>query len=199
MDWTGTLWLAALPALATVIVPAGSAKPRLIAAWKATAALLLALYAVGFYHLAWGLHGLGYSTHIELFPVGWRELSRQVITQADRARAPSGQPLLIVGMDRYAIASELTFYAPDLSRALCRTTSGQLFGQVGLMYERWFPPGSLQGRDLLIVGYSADDVADFKIAAHVGNLGPIEEGVLVHHGTPVRHYFYRFASAYKGS
>ena len=76
-------------------------------------AAVLGLDAAGLYHLTVGIPGVGYGRHAELVPVGWRDLGRQVGAIADDLAKRSGVDPLIVGMDRYAIASELAFYLPD--------------------------------------------------------------------------------------
>ena len=111
------------------------------AAWPPTLAGLLLFYAAGLYYLALGIPGVGYSKHSELIPVGWKEFGARIRQLADDTEKASGKAPLIVGMDRYAIASELAFYAPDRAKSVSETTSAHLFGQVGLMYERWFPVG----------------------------------------------------------
>jgi hypothetical protein len=77
--------------------------------------------------------GVGYSKHTELVPVAWRDFGRQIEDLADEVRRETGADVLIVGMDRYAIASEAAFYASDRARAVATTSSGHLFGDVGLM------------------------------------------------------------------
>jgi len=56
------------------------------------------------------LTGAGVVTtkHIEVVRSGWRELSAHIVDTANRlSQGQSGRGRLIVGMDRYAIASEL--------------------------------------------------------------------------------------------
>ncbi len=87
------------------------------AAWVPTLVTMLLIYGAGLHYLVLGLPGVGYSKHIELIPVGWRDFSRQVAVTAAQIRAETGADPLIVGMDRYAIASELAFYAAERTTA----------------------------------------------------------------------------------
>jgi hypothetical protein len=96
-------------------------------------------------------------------------------------------------MDRYAIASELAFYLPDRARAVSDTTSGHLFGQVGLMYERWFPAARESGRQLLLVAWSPAELSDQALRNRVERLDPIQQGLLTRDKRPIRPFYYRAA------
>ncbi|MGO9632621.1 MAG: glycosyltransferase family 39 protein [Steroidobacteraceae bacterium] len=195
LDWTGAPWIAAVPALAFGIVHSRS---WIRNAWTPTLLSLLVLYGTGLYHLAIGIPGLGYGRHAELIPVGWRELGREIHGIAGAIAKSSGSYPLIVGMDRYAIASELAFYAPDRGEAVRDTSSGHLFGQMGLMYERWFPPMAERGRTLLLVAWSREELADALLQSSVERLGPITEGSVMRGDETIRRYYYRLAYAYRG-
>ena len=205
LDWTGAPWLAAVPVLSAGIVNSASGvasglRAWIRSAWAPTIVVLMLIYAAGLYALALGIPGLSYGAHPELIPVGWRELGSQISALRHQAAdAAHGQAPLIVGMDRYAIASELAFYAPDRARSVAETTSAHLFGQVGLMYERWFPPAAQKGRTLLLVAWNRADLAPERLQSSVERLGPIEEGVLMRGDTVIRHYYHRFAYGYRGS
>jgi dolichol-phosphate mannosyltransferase len=130
-------------------------------------------------------------------PVGWRELGRDVgAIAADISRRTGADPL-IVGMDRYAIASELAFYVPDRARAVSGATSGHLFGQVGLMYERWFPVARQRGRDLLLIAWSPVELSDEALADRVERLDPIQQGLLTRDTQLIRPFYYRVAYGFE--
>jgi dolichol-phosphate mannosyltransferase len=101
-----------------------------------------------------------------------------------------------VGMDRYAIASELAFYAPDRTRSVAETASDHLFGGVGLMYERWFPPKAQEGRDMLLVGFKPEDLRGPQVESRAQEWGPLQQGVLLRDGRMIRRYYYRLAHHY---
>jgi dolichol-phosphate mannosyltransferase len=202
LDWTGAPWVAAVPALAYGIVHSAQAmqtglRAWIRAAWAPTLAALVLFYAAGLYYLALGIPGVGYSKHSELIPVGWQEFGAQIRQLADDTGKTGGKAPLIVGMDRYAIASELAFYAPDRVKSVSETTSAHLFGQVGLMYERWFPVDRQEGRTLLLVAWDRSDLASERLAPSVERLGPIEDGIIMRDNRVVRHYYYRLAEGYR--
>ena len=192
LDWTGAPWIASLPVLAAGIVQPLHRMGRAIArAWVPTVIVVLLLYGAGLYALTIGIPGVGYGRHAELVPVGWRELGRDVGAIAADIGGRTGTPPLVVGMDRYAIASELAFYLPDRTRAVSETTSGHLFGQVGLMYERWFPAARQSGRRLLLIAWNPAELSDAVLADRVERLDPIQQGLLTRDKQPIRPFYYR--------
>jgi dolichol-phosphate mannosyltransferase len=199
LDWTGAPWAAALPLMAFGAEPhgPGSISRWLRSAWPVTLICMLLFYGAGFYHLVLGIPGLGLTGHTELVPVGWRDFGRQIDGIADTVRARSGDDLLVVGMDRYAIASERAFYSHDRSKSVAETSSSHLFGGMGLMYERWFPAERQTGRTLLLLGWDAGDLAAVNLQSHVSGLEPLQEGTLVRDGRVVRRYYYRVVHGYR--
>jgi dolichol-phosphate mannosyltransferase len=201
LDWTGAMWTAALPALGCSMIAAGlnirGFGAWIRSAWAPTIMTMLFIYAAGLHYLVLGLPGVGYGKHIELVPVGWRDLTRHVLHAADDHRRETGSDVLIVGMDRYAIASEVAFYGRRQLHSTVETMNSYLFDGMSLMYGRWMPPESLQHRDLLLVAFSAGELQGLMIESHVDRLGPIEDVVLMQDGSVIRHYYYRLAYDYQ--
>jgi dolichol-phosphate mannosyltransferase len=201
LDWTGALWVAALPILAVGMIPNAATmagiRARIRRAWVPTLVTLLLIYGAGLHYLVLGLPGVGYGKHIELVPVGWREISRHIEETAAEFRKQTGSDPLIVGLDRYAIASELAFYGFESTKSAIDTSSAHLFEGVGLMYALWTPPKLQEGRTLLLVAWDPRDLDNHYVESHVERLGPVEEDVLQVDGQVVRHYYHRFAYNYR--
>jgi dolichol-phosphate mannosyltransferase len=199
LDWTGPLWTAAVPAMAfAMITPDATRLSAWIrAAWIPTMIVMLLIYGAGLHYLVLGLPGLGYGKHIEVVPIGWRNLSAHIIETANAHHESGGAPVLIVGMDRYAIASELAFYGGARTPSGLETANSHLFGGMGLMYERWMPPEAQEHRNLLLVAWTPGELEDKAIEAHVARLGPIEDDILVRDGSVIRHYYHRLAFDYR--
>src|SRR5271170_2278663 len=197
LDWTGATWTAALPTMASSMLAAGAGstgiRSWLRGAWPPTLVATLLICAAGLHYLTLGLPGLGYGKHMELVPVGWRELSLRISDAAARVRAETGSDPLLVGMDRYAIASELEFYADPAQE----TSSAHLFGGMGLMYERWTPPEQQEGRTLLLVAWDAADLTGSAVESHAERWGPVEEDVLSRGGHVIRRFYHRVAYNYR--
>jgi dolichol-phosphate mannosyltransferase len=203
LDWTGAPWVCAIPLMAFGLCAAraGTSGSRqwLRIAWPVTFVVMLGLYTAGFYHLTEGIPGVGYTRHTELLPVEWRDFGRQIDGIAAGVRDQYGDNLLVVGMDRYAIASELAFYSSDQHEAVASRSSWHLFDQLGLMYEQWFPVNLQAGRNLLLVAWDPADLAASHLEKRVEALEPIHDGVLTRDGTVVRRFYYRVAHDYQPS
>jgi dolichol-phosphate mannosyltransferase len=167
------------------------------AAWAPTLGALLLIYGAGLHYLTLGLPGAGYGRHIELIPVGWRTLTREVTDRASQLRGQPGGEAVPVGMDRYAIASELAFYGSLQTGRAMQTSSAYLFGGLGLMYEFWTPPKSLEGRTLLLVAWSAEELTGNEIESHAERFSTVEDKSLMLNGQLVRHYYQRVAYNYR--
>jgi dolichol-phosphate mannosyltransferase len=201
LDWTGAPWVAALPIMAAGMISTGTAlsgfRAWIRTAWAPTLVTMLLIYGAGLHYLVLGLPGLGYGKHIELIPVGWRDFSRRIAETAAAIRKETGGDPLIVGMDRYAIASELAFYDTERTKSAVETSSAHLFEGIGLMYERWTPPELQEGRTLLLVAWTPEDLTGKTIESHAERLGPVEDQVLWRDGQLVRHYYQRVAYNYR--
>jgi dolichol-phosphate mannosyltransferase len=197
LNWLGPPCIAAIPAMAFGIVHVGEAgEIRLMAliraAWLPTLLAALLLDGLRFQYFTVGIPGLGYGQEPETIPVGWRELGKQIHSIVEGGTHDA----LIVGMDRYSLAGELAFYAPNSEAAARGTTSAHLFGQPGLMYESWFPPLDESGRTLLLVAWHAADLDTPQVRARVVTLTSTREGELRRRGQLIRPYYYRFAYGY---
>ncbi len=203
LDWTGAPWIAALPLMAAGMIAAGTKlsglRARIRVGWTPTLMTMLLIYGAGLHYLVLGLPGIGYSKHSELMPVAWRDFSLRISEAAAAAGKESGAEPLIVGMDRYAIASELAFYGAEQTKSAVETSSVNLFGGRGLMYERWTPPESQEGRTLLLVAWDRRDLTGKDIESRIERLGPVVDNVLTRDGQVVRHYYYRLAYNYRAT
>jgi dolichol-phosphate mannosyltransferase len=201
LDWTGAPWTAALPLMAVGMNMTGAGLRGIRAwirtAWVPTLVTMMLIYGAGLHYLVLGWPGLGYSKHIELIPVGWRDFSRQVTDATAGIRKETGGDPLIVGMDRYAIASELAFYGAERTNSVVETSSVHLFEGIGLMYQRWTPAELQEGRTLLLVAWDPQDLTGKIIESHAERLGPVQVNVLTRDGQVVRHYYYRVAYNYR--
>jgi dolichol-phosphate mannosyltransferase len=132
------------------------------------------------------------------FLYGWDDLARQVDTLVDS----SATPLLVVGMDKYRIASGLAFYLNKEDRLeqeksdVNETTGRQLFGNDALMYNFWFPPEHASARDILVISEDRNQLEPVNFSNHYRQLGDIEEINITKRGKNAGHFFYRKLTAY---
>ena len=200
LDWTGALWTAALPLLGcgmTTLAGGRDLHSRVRAAWAPTLMVLVLIYTVGLQYLVSGLPGFGYSRYLNDLPVAWRDLSRSIGAAAAAYSRETHDKVLIVGMDRYAIASELAFYGMQQSHSTVETSNSHLFEGMGLMYSRWTPPYLQEHRNLLLVSWEPGDLQGGNVESHAQRLGPLESGVLTRDGSTIRTYYYRMLYDYR--
>lgn len=207
LNWTGPLWLAVLPAVARRL-PGDEHRTGwgLVAlgrrAWAPTLVTTLLLFGALLHYVTIGLPGIPHSARGSL-PIAWEELGREVEAIEDALEESpteeSDQEILVVGMDRYFLASVLAFYRRDGGEGSAHTASRHLFGRDGLMYAGWFPAEQQRGRDLLLVSLDRGHLADERLTAWVEHLGPIQTRVIEKHGRPVLRVHFRVAESYRPS
>jgi dolichol-phosphate mannosyltransferase len=200
-NWTGPSWLAVLPVIAlgiTAVAPQALAGwlGTMRRSWVPTLVTLTLIYGAGLHYLSLGLPNVGYSSRMELLPVGWDDMAHQLGLIEKNAAKSAGSLPLFVGMDRYFISSELAFYVDQTSFE--RVAGLDLFGGLGLMYGYWSPPRAQIGKPLIIVAFREEDLERKVIKDRTSGLGPIQRGLITRDGSPVRPYFFRLARAYLG-
>ena len=134
---------------------------------------------------------------MELFPVGWANLSAQVEGLEDKLERDSKSKPVIVGMDRYQILSELTFYDPDQKDAVMEAAGSHLFGQRSLMFERWRTPQSVAGKNAVLVGLERSQLTSDSVRRHFASVTDTKEGTITDNGRAVRHFYYRIGYGYR--
>jgi dolichol-phosphate mannosyltransferase len=194
LNWTGPLWLPVIPAMAALLV--GLQPGMLRRVWIGSLAVLTIVYLAFLQYLASGLPGVSYSAAMELLPVGWSEMGRDLEAQRAAIPHPANGRVLLVGLDRNFIASEAAFYHSRKREAVRETASAHLFGGRGLMYEFWFPPMEHYGATLLLVSFQRHDLDAGRVQARCAPLEPIEEHWLERDGRRIRRYYTRVAENY---
>lgn len=196
LNWTGPVWLALVPALAACLVTLPLAS-RLRRGWSVTVGVVAAVYVGFLQYLTTGIPGVGYAKKIELVPVGWSELGRELDRRKDALKKSTGGAVWIVGMDRNFIASEAAFYQKDPAVAVCETTGVHLFGGNSLMYRFWSPSAEPEGATLLLVALKKSDLDRREIPRLSKPEGPVEELWLERGGKKICPYYVQVVSNYR--
>ena len=202
LDWTGPLWLAALPAIASMVGTPGDtlAKPMFDwkQGWSSTTAAMLVIFGGCFHYFVAGLPGVSYRTGSQLrdFPVAWKDFGEKVHSVAltipgDKSREP-----LIVGMDKYFIASEIAFYDPD-NDGFEETAGRSLFGGDSLMYGFWFPAAEQTGKTMMLVSFSETQLNEPGVLSHFSSYGPVTKETVRRGDLEFGSFYYRIGVNYQ--
>jgi dolichol-phosphate mannosyltransferase len=193
LNWTGPLWLAALPAIGRLIATrSGPGVLQRRTTWSATIAILLVVYGAGFHYLAQGLPGVPYPVNLRMLPIVWREFGDVAAEIESQVEATTGQRPLLVGMDPYFLSSELAFYRRHKSPDAVQRTAGRgLFGSNGLMYDYWFARTPQIGRTVIMFGSDPWVLSDAYFSKWFRELGPITERIVFKGDTPAGRFYYR--------
>jgi dolichol-phosphate mannosyltransferase len=206
LNWTGPLWLAIVPFVAASMNMEGNV-PALIGwcrrLWPSTVVAFLLLSGLFLHYFSLGLPMV---PMIERpFLTGWESVVPVIERIVETEKVHNGERPFVVGMDKYKIASGLAFYryknaiamkAKNPEHVISETLSGHLFGWTGLMYQFWFPPDTLFGKNLLLVSSSRNMIDNQVVQRYAENPGDIREISIEKDGRPVDRCFIRLAWKY---
>lgn len=211
LNWTGPVWLVTLPLLGWAIVRAGALRWRgLGTAMRLTAGkvvgVLLVIYAAASYHLVLGIPGVPYPPSFAK-AIGWPAATRELQTVHARIARETGAAPVIVGMDKYNIASQIAFHGarPFVlpGQEPLTATSIEAFIGNSLMFDYWDPPGKFRGRTLIMVTRYREALATDLLAPHFGELDATIHTLRLANAGPggdgrrIADYFYRIGYDYR--
>ena len=207
LSWAGPLWLAFIPLMASSLPTGGTdgrTRPVVQRAWSATLLCLILSYGLILHYFSLGLPGIPFHTGTFLF--GGEDLADRVEQTVRRVEAKRGQPPVVIGMDKYQLASGLAFYrakrldpsGPGSSpRPAPETTGRHLFDLESLMYAFWQPPADLTGRDLLVIADEKEELDNRLFAGRAKGLGKIRSFPVKKDGKEAGVYYYRLITDYR--
>ncbi|HSL72445.1 MAG TPA: hypothetical protein VK864_19510, partial [Longimicrobiales bacterium] len=222
INWTAPVWLATLPMLGWALVhaPAPRVLRRVGAArcWSARlAAALLALDATLLFYVALGIPGLPYPSSFSR-ALGWAAAAQELQGVHDRLAQMTGMAPVVVGMDNYFTAAELSYYSAvphasarghdagrQDSHPMKVVNKGAVLEGDGLMFEYWNDPREFAGRPFIMVARSRTALQYEGLASHFAELDlQTHSHPLGHDGPganrePVGRYYYRIGYGYRPS
>lgn len=204
LNWTGPIWLMMVPFMAHLLVYSTqknlTAGVRLLfGSWAKTAPVLLILYGASLHYLSLGLPGVPYLKNNIL--LGWDDLATKIESTATEVQASTGRKPVIVGMDKYRIASGVSFYIDKASNKKLLAskplaTGRHLFGLESLMFSHWHPSVVFSHQDLLLIAQNKNQLHPYYFKGKAMKLGEIEELTVTKHGRIVATYYYRILNGY---
>jgi dolichol-phosphate mannosyltransferase len=194
-NWTGPLWLALLPAIAATVAGATANRSRfeekLRHLWAPTVMTTLVVYGLLLHYLVLGFPMVGYAHNIRTLPIAWAEFGRSVGEVEQTVKQETGKDVLLIGMDRYFIASEMAFYVPGGQNAVQASVGRGVVGGDSLMYDYWSKSADLQGRTAVLVALKRGDLDQDSLPQRFSRLTDITEQKVTKQGAPVGSFFYR--------
>ncbi len=209
--WTAPCWLGIVPYMALIAnqnsrFGANKLLEWSRRAWPATIVTCLIFYGAALHYLSLGLPGVPYPKNS--FLLGWQSFGREIEALVEQMEHETNDKISVVGMDRNRIASGLAFYrtkaiessseSADRKPAF-ETSSWHLFGGKSLMYEHWFPLQEQNGKALLLVSKSTDNLTGNHVLSRARQAEDIKNITFWKNGKPAGLYYYRLVKGYRSN
>jgi dolichol-phosphate mannosyltransferase len=204
LTWTAPVWLAFLPVMARTMteihpIQKGRFFPFLKRTWQYSILGSPLVLGAILYYAVLGFPGLPYYFKDSTFLLGWKSLAEN-IEQVKNCQEQIDSNPLIVGLDKYRIASGLAFYRKKAALEkkeffshgeVVETASRNLFGKNSLMYMFWYPAEQYAGRDMILVSDEPHDLMQKKVTQSFRSMDAIKKLSITKNNKPVRSYYYR--------
>ena len=201
INWTAPVWLAILPWVAqnmgTEIKPPRKIFLIVQRLWVPTIIALLLTTSAGFYYIYLGLPGAGQMAEGRLLGP-WRIMGMNVDAIQRRIEVETGTRPLVVGMDKYMITSQLTFYDQLNGDRVKNGGAPHFFGDQGLMWEYWFPSSAQIGKNIILVDLRTKRLTKPELSQFFERLSDVSTETLEVDGRQVGNFYWRIGYGYRG-
>lgn len=202
LNWTGPVWLAAIPLLALNMTPKrGRAAPWRApfgqSLWRPTLVTMLLIYGGGMYYILLGLPGVSPKARMSL-PIAWEEMACAIEEIDTQLKTEDGEEPIIVGMDKYFISSQHAFYDPKHD-GLEETSGRHLFGENSLMWAYWKPMAAAFGKDVVLIAFNHKNLLSAAIDGSFARISGIATQPVEKKGRVVGYFYYRIGYGYRNS
>jgi dolichol-phosphate mannosyltransferase len=199
LNWTGPVWLAALPLLGWSIAQCGERGQQGLPKfwhklWRPTVVTLLLVYGGGLYWLFLGLPGLN-SMAGEAFPVAWQETA-DIINQIQmKIQEEDGIQSIFSGLDKYFISSEFAFYGNHWND-LEMVSGRHLFGMNSMMFGYWAPSSNSDGKTIMVASFKKQDLDRSNLRKNFTEMSEISSEFIVKNAHLINTLYYRLGYYY---
>jgi dolichol-phosphate mannosyltransferase len=204
LNWTGPVWLSLLPVIAVRIygtkiwqnhLSGGGLAKR----WLITASALVIFFAAGFAFMADGMPGIKKDSEFK-FPIAWKAYGRRVEEIETRLKKDTDSEPIVIGLDKYWLASQANFYDPDGdTHVYTRPEIGgeNLVGGNSLMWNSWVLPETVAGRTGLLLSFTAEKLQESQVIRHFGKVGDITKELLTDRDGELGYFYWRIGYNYQ--
>ncbi|WFS26337.1 MULTISPECIES: hypothetical protein [Rhizobium] len=109
----------------------------------------------------------------------------------------TGQSVLLAGMDKYFVASEIAFYNRQGPDVIQKSVGAGPFGNDSLMYGYWYKPADMQGRTIILFGVKSGDVEQQDLGRYFDRLTDIRSQTVRKNGASIGQFYYRVGYGYR--
>ncbi|MEP7455478.1 glycosyltransferase family 39 protein [Phyllobacterium sp. SB3] len=199
LNWTGPIWLAFIPVISAAISSSTSRVDSVLRRlWVPTLASTLVIYGLGLHYLTLGLPFTGYIGTIRTLPVAWQEFGTAVGTVQKSVAERTGKPVLLIGMDRYFLASQTAFYNRLDKDPVGSSVGSGVVGKNSLMYNHWFDPADMKGNNAILFSLKRHELEQDTLDDHFQHLTDIRQQEVLKQGVPVGNFYYRVGYDFRG-
>ncbi len=203
LNWTGPVWLAILPLVAARISGISVINPQktmqsVSMRWIVTASVLLFFYVAGFGYLVAGMPGMTKGSGMK-FPIAWKAYGDKIDKIESRLEADTNSEPIVIGLDKYWLASQASFYDNDSGDILPEAAARNLVCGSSLMWDFWVESETVAGRNGLLVSFTEDKLEQSCVTRHFSELGKITKEVLTNCTGEIGYFYWRAGYNYNPS
>jgi dolichol-phosphate mannosyltransferase len=199
LHWAAPVWLAAIPLLSCGMVPE---RDRIVGSlarlgqrlWMPTIIVLLLAHTGFLSYVSLGLPGAPPVSKIRAFG-DWRAMADRVEKIEKSVKDKTGSEPVTVGMDKYPISSELSFYDFVDNND---TGGPHLFGGRSLMWAFWLPESAVLGRNFLMVDFDRQRLGDLSLSQYFDATSGVFTEALEKDGRLIGYFHWRVGYGYRG-
>ncbi len=201
LNWTGPVWLAILPLVAAgitgidVFASAGK-NPKVLTRWIVIASVLLVFYAGGFGYSVAGMPGTFKGSGMKL-PIAWQAYGDRLEQIESNLESETNSEPVIIGLDKYWLASEASFYDKDDGDSLPEFAGENLIGGNSLMWNRWVLPESVAGRDGILISFTEGKLTQPWVVRRFSRMGEVTREVLTNSNGEIGCFYWRIGYDYR--
>jgi dolichol-phosphate mannosyltransferase len=201
LNWTGPVWLAVMPLIALTLTdrraPVAGWVDRIIRrGWKPTIIFLSLFYPLGLCYIVLGTPGYVPSTGLPV-PTAWEAFAEEVERVEESLEKEGTSDLLIVGLDQYWIASELSYYDRAKAKALDVYGGKGLTGGNGLMWDEWLPMDQAAGKNVMLVSFSGTSLDQSWVTRRFAAVSDIQRREIRKGDRTMGYFFWRLGRHYQ--